>query len=259
MSEAIKQRVKHWAHFATFPIRSVVDGRFSPCVFLPTTSGWKAWTHGRIIPIAFPCTQAVEYYRERVPRRGGIVFDVGGELGLETLQFSQLVGPEGKVFTFECYPPHLNRLRELAKQRSNIIVVPKACWDCQTCLDLMTGHTPGSNTAIPNARGQRGQALGNSQDAKTTVEADTLDNIWMSLHGGATVDFLKMDIEGAEYEALAGAKEMLKKTRYAVIAAYHLRDGIRTAWKVAQQLQTAGFEVSVGDNLHVYATNTSMV
>jgi hypothetical protein len=62
-----------------------------------------------------------------------------------------------------------------------------------------------------------------------------------------------MDIEGAEYEALAGATEMLRHTRRAVIAAYHIRDGVRTANRVAEMLRTAGFTVEIGDNHHVYA------
>lgn len=235
----------------------MIDGRFSTGVFFPTSRGWKAWTHGRVFPISHPCTQALGYFRERVPQKGDVVFDVGGELGLEMLQFSGLVGPHGKVLTFECYPPHLEKLHRLARSRPNITIIPKACWNKPGRLDLMTGHTPGSNTAIQDARGQRGQALGNPQAAAISVEADTLDNVWHSMHEARPVDFLKMDIEGAEYEALQGAKEMLTKTRYAVIAAYHLRDGIRTAWKVAHDLQAAGFEVSVGENLHVYATNRS--
>jgi FkbM family methyltransferase len=257
MLQRTKLLARRWAHFATFPLRSVVDGRFSPGAFFPTPSGWKVWTHGRVFPIAYPCVQALEYFRERVPQKGEVVFDVGGELGLEMLQFSKLVGPEGRVFTFECYPPHLDKLRLLAQNRPNITIIPKACWNKPSRLDLMTGHTPGSNTAIQDARGQRGQALGNPQAEATAVEADTLDNVWKSMHGAQLVDFLKMDIEGAEYEALQGAKQMLSKTRYAVIAAYHLRDGTRTAWRVAHDLQAAGFEVSVGDNLHVYATNRS--
>jgi FkbM family methyltransferase len=259
MQQRAKNWIKGWANAFLFPVRSIVAKRFSPCVFLPTSSGWRAYTHGTSFPVAMPGEKAVEYFRFKVPHENAVVFDVGGELGLEMLQLSEMVGPQGKVFTFECFPGHLERLRWLAREKPNVTVVPKACWNHTGALDLMTGHTPGSNTAIPEARGQRGQALGNQQISKISVEADTLDNMWASLADGLPIDFLKMDIEGAEYEALEGAHEMLAKTRYAVVAAYHMRNGCRTAWRVAQTLELAGFDVFVGDNLHVYATNRARV
>ena len=61
-----------------------------------------------------------------------------------------------------------------------------------------------------------------------------------------------MDIEGAEYEALEGAKEVLSNTKKVVIAAYHIRDGIPTANKVAEILKNLNFKVEIGENLHVY-------
>lgn len=256
MNPRLKKCLKAWANAFFFPCRSVIDDSVRPCVFVPTFTGWRAFTQGTSFPVTMPGEQAVEYFRLNVPPKGGVAFDVGGELGGEMLQFSAMVGSKGKVFTFECFPAHLERLKALARGRPNINVVPKACWNCRCSLDLATGHTPGSNTAIPEARGHKGQPLGNLEAAVTLVQADTLDNMWRDLHGGGVVDFLKMDIEGAEYEALAGAQEMLKKTRYAVIAAYHIRDGCRTAWRVARDLESAGFDVLVtGKNPHVYATN----
>ena len=85
------------------------------------------------------------------------------------------------------------------------------------------------------------------------VKAERLDDLWKALHGLGQVDFLKMDIEGSEYEALEGAGEMLKHTRYAVIAAYHIRDGVPTAARVDRILRESGFVTRVDENNHVYA------
>lgn len=62
-----------------------------------------------------------------------------------------------------------------------------------------------------------------------------------------------MDIEGAEYEALEGATAMLAATRFAVIAAYHIRDGVTTAARVATMLKASGCKTRVDENFHVYA------
>lgn len=106
-----------------------------------------------------------------------IVFDVGGERGLEAKQFSKLVGESGKVFTFECFPRHIEELQALTTQYSNIQVVDKACWNCKENLTFYTGNTAGSGTAIADAKGQYEQALANTSGDVLVVEADTLNNL----------------------------------------------------------------------------------
>jgi FkbM family methyltransferase len=249
----MKRFLKNIAYAAAFPIYSLFSGRFGFTVYLPGRGGWWAFTRGKLFPVREPRVWCLEYFRRFVPAPGGIVFDVGGELGYETAQFSRMVGPTGRVLVFECMPGHLRRLHEIAARRSNVTVVEEACWNQTTKLQFFSGLTPGSNTAVPDATGQRGQALADPNGEKYEVQADTLDNQWKKYTGSAPVEFLKMDIEGAEYEALEGAREMLGHVRQAVIAAYHLRDGRRTADRVAAMLTAAGFETEIGENHHVYA------
>lgn len=58
---------------------------------------------------------------------------------------------------------------------------------------------------------------------------------WVATNNIAKLDFIKMDIEGAEIEALAGAINTIKtlKSNFA-IATYHLVNGERTYIKVEQ-------------------------
>lgn len=190
--------------------------------------------------------------RHFIPSPGSVVFDVGGELGCESAQFANLVGRLGKVFVFECMPEHVERLQRLAEQYPQIQIVNRACWNVETQLEFFIGNTPGSGTAVPDAKGQRGQDLGNTSNV-VIVQAQPLDRLWQEFHGGMPVDFLKMDIEGAEYEALEGASAMLAATRFAVIAAYHIRDGVTTVARVDRILKAAGFNTRVDENSHVYA------
>ncbi len=249
----MKHLVKLILYVLLFPIYSLFSGKTGFCVFFRWRKTWYAYTRGQVFPVREPRRWVLEYFRHFVPKAGDTVFDVGGELGYETNQFSRMVGPTGRVFVFECLPDHVARLRGIAAQQLNISVVERACWNQDTSLEFFVGRTPGSNTAVPEAKGQIGQALADPNKQKLIVQAETLDHMWRRLTNGARVDFLKMDIEGAEYEALAGATEMLKQTRCAVIAAYHIRDGIRTAGKVANILQAAGFSVRIDENHHVYA------
>lgn len=245
----LKQVIK----FFLFPVYSLFSRRFGFTIFYPSARGWRAYTRGKTFAVQQPSLWTLEYFRRFVPVRGGIVFDVGGEKGFETQQFSDLVGPCGRVYVFECFPIHIAKLREIAIQHANVTVVERACWSHKTTLTFFTGHTAGSNTAVPDATGQQGQPLANPAKEKLEVNADCLDSLWERLCPGQEIDFLKMDIEGAEYEALAGAKQILAHTKRAVIAAYHIREGERTASRVAAVLRDAGFDVEIGDNFHVYA------
>ncbi|EKE03593.1 MAG: hypothetical protein ACD_20C00178G0002 [uncultured bacterium] len=235
-----------------FPLYSLFSSKIAFTIIFPTLSGWFAYTRGKLFSIKKVGLEGLEYYRYFVPNTGGIVFDVGGELGIETVQFSRMVGESGKVFVFECFPAHVERLRRIAKDRGNIAVIENACWNLKTSLTFYQGHTPGSNTAIPDATGQVGQALANTSADKFIVAADTLDSLWDKLTGKKVIEFLKMDIEGAELEALEGASELLKNTKKVVIAAYHIRGGKPTAEKVKEFLIPAGFKVKIDENLHVY-------
>lgn len=221
-------------------------------MMIPASRGWFAFTRGRFFPVKNADLESMEYFRYFVAKRRGIVFDVGGELGYEALQFSKMVGKKGKVYVFECFPPHVEKLKKIADKQKNISIIERACWNAQENIKFYTGYTPGSNTAIRDCTGQRGQELAHIDADQYIVPADTLDNLWVELTDRGKIDFLKMDIEGAELEALQGAKEMLKNTNKVVIAAYHRRHGQPTAKKVEKILIESGFWIITDDNLHVY-------
>lgn len=246
--------IKQAMRCVLFAVKSLFSRKIGFTVIIPISDGWYAYTRGKIFPVKELALDSLEYFRHFVPKTGGIVFDVGGELGFETEQFSRIVGDKGKVYVFECFPDHAERLKRIARSRQNVVVIEKACWNSKTELNFYQGHTPGSNTAIAEARGQVGQELADSNSNKFVVQADTLDSIWEELTGRAPVDFLKMDIEGAEYEALEGAYELLTMTKKVVIAAYHVRDGKPTAERVKYLLSLSGFKVRIDENLHVYGT-----
>jgi len=68
-------------------------------------------------------------------------------------------------------------------------------------------------------------------EVKEVVEVDTLDNI---LHNAgfsdAKIDFMKIDVEGAEVEVLKGAEETLKRTSYLQIEV--LKDNVKEVKRI---------------------------
>lgn len=244
--------LKRLGYVLAFPVYSLFSPKIGFTIFFKRAGKWHAFSRGRTFAVAEPRLWTLEYFRHFIPTPNSVVFDVGGELGFETAQFAELVGSTGKVLVFECMPEHVDRLVQLAEKYPQISVVNRACWNAETQLEFFIGNTPGSSTAVPDAKGQRGQNLANVSEV-LIVQAQPLDILWQQHHGGKPVDFLKMDIEGAEYEALEGATAMLAATRFAVIAAYHIRDGVTTAARVDTMLKASGFKTRIDENFHVYA------
>lgn len=234
-----------------FAVYSCFSKRFPLTIFYRRHGKWFALIQGRRIPINLPRIIAIEYYRTYVPNPGDVIYDIGGELGLESGQFSLLAGNTGAVHVFECMPEHINTLKNIQLEFPQMTLHEVACWDQNTTLEFRIGNTPGSGTAVENVKGQHGQSLANKDVDSIEVRARKLDDIWRE-NGCHQVNFLKMDIEGAEYEALDGAKDMLHSTSNVAIASYHIRDDIPTAGKVAEILVKSGFKIRVDENLHVY-------
>jgi FkbM family methyltransferase len=61
------------------------------------------------------------------------------------------------------------------------------------------------------------------------------------------VDFLKLNIEGAEWEAIADSEECLRQVREMVIEYHHLPGLPRTLHKILEMLNRQGFEYLIND------------
>jgi FkbM family methyltransferase len=153
-----------------------------------------------------------------VAGRGDVVIDAGGCWGDTALHLACLVGPAGRVYTFEFDPQNLEILRtnlalnpELAKR---IEIVEKALWDRSgDRLDFALG---GRTTSV----------VAPHRKPHLAAETITLDD-FAAARGLERVDFVKMDIEGAEARALAGARSTLAKwAPKLALAAYHNNDDL---------------------------------
>jgi len=183
------------------------------------------------------------YERFFEARTGDVVLDVGAGIGRDTIYFARKVGKEGLVIAIEPEPKNLVCLRaNIAEKRiSNVLVIEKAAWSCGGKLKLYLGESIADHSATRDfGRGS------------IEVQADTLDNIISDLRVNK-VDFIKMDVEGAELEALEGAERVLSMAKKVVVAAYHIRNGEVTSLRVSQFLKNRGFQVHASfDNL-IYA------
>ena len=123
-----------------------------------------------------------------------------------------------KVIAIEPAPENLvclrrNMAREI--QDGTVIVVAKGVWDHEDHLTLQIDSVNSAADSFVSKRDLKGRSV--------DVPLTTIDHIVSEL-GLERVDFIKMDIEGAEKQALVGASKTLKRFKPRLsIATEHLR------------------------------------
>lgn len=148
-------------------------------------------------------------------KKGDVVLDCGGFVGdyakhALRCEASRVITIEPSAEALECI--RRNLAEEIANGR--VIVYPKGVWDREERLLLRhhAGGNPAANSLIAGG------------DAGEWVTLTTIDQIVEEL-GLSRLDVLKMDIEGAEQRALAGARQSLTRFRpLLAIATEHTSD-----------------------------------
>src|SRR5215217_4067112 len=146
------------------------------------------------------------------PKNGDIVIDVGAHIGPYTLKASKLVGLNGKVVAIEAAPENfdiLNRNIQLNKL-TNVIALNYAAYskEDKIRLYLLKGKESSYtkyNTVMTDRAGNEKRFV--------EVQANTLDYLLQS-NGikHEQVNWIKIDVEGAEFDVLKGAKNILSKS-----------------------------------------------
>lgn len=180
------------------------------------------------------------YERVYQLRPGDVVVDAGAYPGDYTLFAARQVGPEGRVIALEPDPENRELLQRHVTRSGfeNIEIIPCGLWNSETSLSL-DAHGVASTLT--------------DTDSPSPVPVRPLDDIVKEGNLGK-IDVLKMDIEGAELQALEGARDTLSVCRYVCVASYHLVEGATTADRVEDLLRAAGLEVETGYPKHLTTT-----
>lgn len=198
------------------------------------------------------------YFRERRPKRGDVVVDAGAFGGVFVLMASAMVGPQGKVVAFEPHPENYAApLYNLRKNKvMNVIQLQKGLWESSGRLEL-TDDAESSTVVVGDRMVQQ---LDRPLDRAKHVRAEVCraDGALAEL-GIKQVDFVKMDIEGAELRAMEGFGELLGPSiGHLAIASYHVFDGAKTCYALEQMLRSKGYRVHTDYPTHLttYASRT---
>jgi FkbM family methyltransferase len=158
-----------------------------------------------------------EYHNSTVSiktEKEDVVLDCGGCWGDTALYFANEAGANGKVYSFEFIPTNLDIFKKNLEQNPNlspvITLIENPLWDKSDIKLFYKDAGPGSRVSFNN-----------DPNMSDTVLTLSIDN-FVTKKNVQKVSFIKMDIEGAESKALAGAEQTIRKFRPKLaIALYH--------------------------------------
>ncbi len=181
----------------------------------PRRSGWRLRAAHGLYRVAIRLHWAEPELNglEAVVRPGDTVLDIGAALGMYTVPLADIVGPDGRVFSFE--PQHrgvftVRLLRILTGARRGLT------------RRIALGPTAGvGHIAVPFLRGfpifghghiAEGADDGADRIHRSSTRIDTVD-AWCAAHGIDHVAFIKVDVEGFEPSVIEGARAVICRDR----------------------------------------------
>ena len=171
---------------------------------------------------------------------GEIVIEGGTFWGIFTITLALQVGPQGRVLAFEPDSISFNRTTANLKLNGNplhVEVLPQGLWNFEGEISFCERGALGSSAFWDGPGGER-------VEIKTiTLDRAVLDRKF------PRVDYIKLNIEGAEIKALEGADETIRrfKPHFAISSDHYLDGNVargeRTCSTVERILNAYGYEV----------------
>ncbi len=168
-------------------------------------------------------------FMKQIIKPGMTCIDVGANNGEHTKLMAELVGAAGKVFSYEAFPETARVLAEDMKGLDNVTVGNYAVSDGSVdSIPLFAGRNHSSaEWSILSDRGE-----GFESTSTLNVPSASVDQ----LVGEVQVDFVKIDVEGAEPMVLNGMRKMLRAAKPVVMIEFH-----KGAWHGRKALLDAGY------------------
>lgn len=141
------------------------------------------------------------------PQKGDVVVDIGAAFGLYTIPSSRQVGQSGKVVAIEAHPTNYAMLNRNIKLNSltNVTCLNYAVYSTKTKVKIYSNYTIISERVTGEEK---------TKGTYVEVNADTLDSILeQNKIPKERVNWVKIDVEGAELDVLKGATDVLTTSK----------------------------------------------
>jgi len=194
--------------------------------------------------LAFHDLEGYIYDDDWAPKPGMTVVDAGACRGEFSIYASKCVGPTGRVILLEPDAANVElskRTLALNGDPQNIQIVQAGLWRERGSVSFETGNTDTSKIVTSPVPTTVNTVVVPVESLFSLVERCELKRL----------DFVKMDIEGAEVAALEGLEDLKEpfRPRFS-IASYHLINGARTAEVLERVLLRNNYHVISGNERH---------
>lgn len=171
-------------------------------------------------------------------RPGDVIYDIGANCGQMALFFSKATGPAGKVVSFEPVPRNF----ELLKRNLDL----NGCANVQAenvALGSTSGIVPFSFDPERHTMGGLKGHLAKGEDWQQTIEVrcEKLDEFVE--RSGLIPSLMKIDVEGAGREVLAGAANTLARHKPSIFFEMHATIETCPELLAMRELQTQGYRI----------------
>jgi FkbM family methyltransferase len=166
-----------------------------------------------------------EIYKFNSEKETPLIYDCGANIGISILYFKKLF-PNSIIKAFEADGKIFNILSKNVKSLNGVELFHNAVW-------------VNNDELYFNSEGADGGSLINDFENKQKVKAIRLKEL---LQKEQSVDFLKMDIEGAETAVIADCSEELKKVVNLFIEYHSMVGEPQTLDKILSIMTNAGFK-----------------
>src|ERR671915_1256839 len=178
------------------------------------------------------------------PKQGDVVVDIGAHMGRYTIISSKRVGANGKVVAIEAHPNNFEMLNRNIKlnQLTNVVPLNYAVYSKETKIKLYLPdeesgytmhHSIMSNYVFTKYKDK-------TEDKFVEVSANTLD-YFLQLEGITDVNWIKIDVEGAEFEVLKGSHNVLSNSKdISLLIEVHGKD---TYEPIIESLRSHNFKI----------------
>ena len=171
-----------------------------------------------------------------------LIIDCGGNIGLSVLYFKYLY-PKAKVFVFEALPENAEILERNIKNNSleNVVIIKKAVGESFGTIQIC-----GDRRAATISEGMKSAHTKSDMSACVDVEV-----VPLSTFIDKEVDFLKMDIEGAEGQVLQelAKTDALEKLQHVILEYHAFEGGENKLSDIISAFEGANFSISFISNV----------
>lgn len=174
-----------------------------------------------------------EIYKFKTTSTRPYIIDAGANVGLSVIYFKNLF-PASEIIAFEPDPVVFNILSQNVRsfELQNVELIPKALWNKEISLNFLS----------------EGADAGRIVDKVNETNLIEVQTVRLGEYLNCKVDFLKIDIEGAETTVLEDCKDMLYNVERIFVEYHSFIDKPQELGRLINILESSGFRLSINSS-----------